>query len=762
MMHKGLISAILILIAYILTCIAVWTGPYFQSAVSISVGEVALARVVATRDVENPLATDHNRAEAQTRAYSMPPVTTLDTSIDEHVFDALNTFFDRIDYIRTSYYFWLITHEEAYQAAYEQWQQDQSDWERAHRRWQQQMNASADEDETEEPPEPEAPATEFIFETEDFSYEEQFAPTFVLFSPSQQQFLLNLPEREYEDFYEILQETIRSTLEDPGIAEVNALALTEVRRILTDLTANEESTNIGLLVIESVLRPNRVFNEAADQIARQEIAEDYERVYLLQYEIIVDENQIITEEAFAIMESLGMLEADWQRDVVPLIGIFILVAVTIFACCYFIYFYRAKIVKRPKDALLLLTLYILILAVIWVIDGAPFYFAPILVFTMLVAMLISTRIAMLLNLGLTIIAYFVIDGTIQYMIFFMISGSLICLFAKYTTERSKIMMVGLLAALSNFILAIAILLAFEPHQAIYSVPALMTTGAIAALSGILAVIIAVGSLPLWEVTFGVVTPLKLLDLTNPTNPLMRRLTLEAPGTYHHSLIVANLAESAAYDIGANPHIARAGGYYHDIGKLKYPQYFAENITGPSPHDEMDPYDSAQIIISHISHGLDLAAEYRLPPFIREIIEEHHGTSLVRYFYCKAKDEAEASEEKKLNVDKNDFKYPYTTPKSRESAIVMLADRIEATVRAMMTKGNDIGSMQELINKMIKENLTNDTLADSQLSISDVDTIAKSFYRVLKGMYHERIPYPQESQEVESHEVDEESSIVRKV
>jgi len=289
---------------------------------------------------------------------------------------------------------------------------------------------------------------------------------------------------------------------------------------------------------------------------------------------------------------------------------------------------------------------------------------------------------------------------------------------------------------------------------------LMTTGAIAALSGILSVIIAVGSLPLWEVTFGVVTPLKLLDLTNPTNPLMRRLTLEAPGTYHHSLIVANLAESAAYDIGANPHIARAGGYYHDIGKLQYPQYFAENITGPSPHDDMDPFDSVQIIISHIAHGLDLATEYRLPQFIRDIIQEHHGTSVVRYFYCKAKDIAEldASEEtEKPTINKEDFSYPYTTPQSRESAIVMLADRIEAAVRAMMAQGKDIGSMQELINKMIKENLANDTLADSQLSISDVNTIAKSFYRILKGMYHERIPYPQEPQEE-----DEENSIVRRI
>jgi len=256
------------------------------------------------------------------------------------------------------------------------------------------------------------------------------------------------------------------------------------------------------------------------------------------------------------------------------------------------------------------------------------------------------------------------------------------------------------------------------------------------------VVIAVGSLPLWEVLFGVVTPIKLLDLTNPTNPLMRRLTIEAPGTYHHSLIVANLAESAAYDIGANPHIARAGGYYHDIGKLKYPQYFSENITGRNPHEDMDPLSSAQIIISHIAYGQTLAAEYRLPLFLRDIIYQHHGTSLIRYFYCKAKD-MENLEDASTIVDKDDYHYPYMIPQSKEAAVVMLADGIEAAVRSMMNQGKDIGDMEAMINKMIKDKLADGSLADSRLSIRDVDVIGKSFYRVLKGMYHERIPYPQE-------------------
>ncbi|MCL2421876.1 MAG: HDIG domain-containing protein, partial [Defluviitaleaceae bacterium] len=223
--------------------------------------------------------------------------------------------------------------------------------------------------------------------------------------------------------------------------------------------------------------------------------------------------------------------------------------------------------------------------------------------------------------------------------------------------------------------------------------------------------------------------------------LMRRLTLEAPGTYHHSLIVANLAESAAYDIGANPHIARAGGYYHDIGKLKSPHYFMENITGVNPHDDMDPLSSTQIIVSHITNGLELAADYRLPQFLRDIIYEHHGTTLIRFFYSKAK-ALETPGDPQTEVNEDNYRYPCRIPQSRESAIVMLADVIEATVRSIMAQGKDVGSIKELINKMIKDKLTDGSLADSKLSIRDVDIISNSFYRVLKGMYHERIPYPQ--------------------
>ena len=739
-MKNRLINAMLVLIAYLLTCAAVFTGQYFQSAMIVRVGDVSLQRIVATRDIENVIATAENRAEAAAVAETVNPIaaTLLDVTLNENTFNNLYLFFDRLEIIRTEHTQWLLEQEEAYQQAYTIWQQEVEQW----AQWELRL-AQPEQPENEVEEEqvaPIRPSEEFVFEHGIFPMEEQFSRLPVLLSLSQQEFLLNLSETELGGFYDALLATAEFILDHPGIMEVDSQVLLAVQQKLGELII--DVLDVGYTILADCLVPNRMFDEDIFLSLRQGIAEDYEVVMVLENQVIVGEGEIITEEAYAIMESLGMLETEWTRDIVPLVGIFIIVAVTMLICCWFIFFYRRRIISHIKEALLLFTLYSGIMFVLWALDGVGFYFMPILIFTMLIAMLIDSRTAAILNLGFTVIAYFVVDGTMHYMLFFILAGSIICLLARYTTERSKIMMVSILAAFFNFILTVAISFAFDPHRVDYSFDSIAIVGAFAALNGVLTVIIAVGSLPLWEAVFGMVTPIKLLDLTNPTNSLMRRLTIEAPGTYHHSLIVANLAESAAYDIGANPHLARAGGYYHDIGKLKYPQYFAENITGINPHDEMDPIASAQIIVSHINYGKTLAAEYRLPQFLRDIIHEHHGTGLIKYFYCKAKEKVALSGSE-YEVNEEDYRYPFNIPQSRESAVVMLADGVEAAVRSMMAQGKDVNDMKELINKMIMEKLTDGSLADSKLSIRDVDTIAKSFYRVLKGMYHERIPYPQE-------------------
>ncbi|MCL1998714.1 MAG: HDIG domain-containing protein [Turicibacter sp.] len=739
-MNNRVFNGILIVVAFLITCIAVFTSQYFQSALVVSVGDVAMQRVAAPRAMENVLATARNREEALARSEEANPdiATFLDTSRNIYTVNNIYNFFNVLDGIRGDYVAWNAEQAINMQLAHAEWLHEIETW-NAH------IEILDDFDE----PVLNEPSAEFIFETEPFNLQEHFVGLPPLLSPTLQEFLLNLSAEEYTELLYNLQEVAELVLEAPGIAVVNDFQVAEnLNNALEQIFgyANTEEvinrTNIGRVILMASLEPNRVFDANLFHNLQQEIADNYETVTLAPNQTIVALGEPISEEAFAMMEALGMFDSDWTRDIVPLTGIFIILAAIMLTSCWFIFLYRRKIISQSKEGLLIFTLYSAMLAVLWLIDGSEFYLMPILAFTMLIAMLVDSRTGAVLNLGFTIIAYFVAGITVEHVIFFMLSGSLICLLARNTTERNKIMMVSLLAAFFNFILAVAIVLAFEPHQVTYSVEQVLLVASFAAINGVLAVIISIGSLPLWEVAFGVVTPIKILDLTNPTSPLIRRLTIEAPGTYHHSLIVANLAEAAAIDIKANPHMARACGYYHDIGKLKYPGCFAENITGASPHDRIKPKDSVKIIVSHVEYGITLAEEHRLPQFIKDVIPEHHGDSLIKYFYHKAKEENPDA-----TIAEAEFRYPFKNPQTKESALVMLADGIEASVRAVMAGDNrDSVDLRKMIENMVKGRLTNGSLADSQLTIKDVDTIIESFYRVLKGMYHERIPYPKDPEE----------------
>ncbi|MGN0762310.1 MAG: HDIG domain-containing metalloprotein, partial [Aristaeellaceae bacterium] len=229
-------------------------------------------------------------------------------------------------------------------------------------------------------------------------------------------------------------------------------------------------------------------------------------------------------------------------------------------------------------------------------------------------------------------------------------------------------------------------------------------------------------------------PSKLLELANPNHPLLRRLLIEAPGTYHHSIIVANLAEAAAEKIGANPFLARTGAYFHDVGKLKRPLYFKENQMGDNPHDRTDPYVSAAILTTHTRDGVQLAQKYHLPPEIQRIISEHHGDTPVMYFYHKALQQSDGKP-----VDIADFRYDGPRPCTKESAVIMLADTIEAAVRSMPDPTPQ--AIERFIEKLVRGKLEDGQLSNSPLTLRDIDGICEAFATVLNGVFHERIEYP---------------------
>ncbi|MBU3135905.1 HDIG domain-containing protein [Clostridium gasigenes] len=258
------------------------------------------------------------------------------------------------------------------------------------------------------------------------------------------------------------------------------------------------------------------------------------------------------------------------------------------------------------------------------------------------------------------------------------------------------------------------------------------------LGSIMSGVLAVGFLPFLESTFDIVTNIKLLEMSNPNHPLMKRLLMEAPGTYHHSVMVANLAEVATEEVGGNPVIARIGAYYHDIGKIKRPYFFGENQMGKeNPHNKITPNLSTLIIISHVKDGIELAKEYKVPKVIQDIIEQHHGTTLVKYFYYTMKNSAEKPED----IKEEDFRYPGPTPCSKEAGILMLADSVEAAVRSINEPTK--GKIEEMVNNIIKDKLHSDQLVNCDLTLRDLEKIRKCFLKVLNGIYHKRIEYPTE-------------------
>ena len=262
-----------------------------------------------------------------------------------------------------------------------------------------------------------------------------------------------------------------------------------------------------------------------------------------------------------------------------------------------------------------------------------------------------------------------------------------------------------------------------------------TYTASALVSGGLAAALTLGSFSLLGRLFGVTTALHLLELSHPNHPLLRRLMVEAPGTYHHSIMIGTLAERAAEQIGADPLLVRVSAYFHDIGKLVHPANFSENQAGlGNVHDLLDPCESARLIKEHVTQGVSYARQYHLPQVIEDGIWQHHGTNLVGYFYQQA---VAMYGESEINPD--DFRYPGPRPHSRETAILMLADGVEASVRA--APGIDADQIRAIIHRMIRERLHEGQLDDSNLTLRDLAVIEESFATVLQGLSHPRVQYP---------------------
>ncbi len=499
--------------------------------------------------------------------------------------------------------------------------------------------------------------------------------------------------------------------------------------------------NIIPSVLYTCVKPNMIIDQETTEEARQKAREAVEPVIYLQGQNIIREGDRITHSQIEMIRSLGLLN-DNHYDYSVYGGALVLTLLSMITLIMLLRLLMKDVLTDVRRLAVILIIQIICFGFASLATLLPsLYIIPIALGTILGTVLISYRAGLVLSIPLALLyagIATIANSTSFYDVLLIMMNTLTggiatVWFLKGMPQRVRVLVSGVFSALFVLVMiaGVKLLTGAETLDMIH-------TGIWALVGSLLSGVLAVALQPAFEGLFHLATPSRLLEITNPNQPLMKRLMLEAPGTYHHSIIVANLAEAAADQIGANAFLARAGAYYHDIGKLKRPGYFSENQRGVNPHEKTDPYVSAAILIAHTKDGALIAQKDRLPPEVQDIILQHHGVTPVMFFYHKA---LQLSDGK--HVDINDFRYAGPKPQSKEASIVMLADTIEAAVRSM--KDPTPKEIDQFIERLIRGKLEDGQLSDCPLSLRDIDQICTAFSGILKGVYHERIEYPKVQQ-----------------
>lgn len=531
----------------------------------------------------------------------------------------------------------------------------------------------------------------------------------------------------------ILSETgaiVAKTLDSAGLRA--SISETVIRLDETLEYYTDDAALTGRL-LSLLLQPNVEYNKDATDKARKAA---YERVINNPVMVnrgvrIISQGEVISPEAKAMLDELNLTVGagfDWVRFGSTLA---LVVLVSLVAILYFARYSSDLLFATPRNilALLLAVLLPLVMSAYLARDyplASPIYFAAVVV-----TAYFGLRTSIFLSSMLIIITMPMTAFNPTFPIVAILGCTIAALFTKGTNRHDNYARIILATSFVNAMTTMLVGLLQKESWGLITSNVTQAT-----VSGGLSVIIGIGIMPLFELIFNTVSPLRLIELSQPGHPLMKRLFVEAPGTSQHSMMVANLADTAAEAIGANAMIARVGSYFHDIGKLESPLMFTENQLGDNPHDRLTPLESARIITRHPEDSMTLGRKYRLPLPLLRIANEHHGTTRLQYFYDKAIAEAEAKGGAPPPVES--FCYRTPLPSSRESAIVMLADSVEA---AMRSEGvHKLEDAEKLISQIIRGKIDQDQLKKSGLSFADIETITQSFLQVYSGHFHERVPY----------------------
>lgn len=553
-------------------------------------------------------------------------------------------------------------------------------------------------------------------------------------------YLLKTPENDLKILFDKSKLTLINVL-NVGISEKDFdehVLDNIIKRHMAAETSKSQITVITAM-LEQILVPNLIVDEFATEIARknaQNAVKPYEVTFQKGDKILFEGEPVTKLKRDALRQAgYNLVEINFNG----LAGVFFVI---VFSMLIFLMyentFEKNSLDKNQTQIVALLSIILALIAVALPTGFSP-YVLPLPAYIMLISIVTNPRVAFVCA---TLMLSFLTLG-MQYDIQFMSSFVLINLAASVFmakvnfTRRFDLIKAGLYIASVGalFVVSIYMLEKFliDIENALILRDALFTF-----LNGVVSSMIVLGILPLLEKVFKIVTPYALAELADHNQPILRRLQMDAPGTYHHSLMVANLCEAAAEAIGANPILAKVGAYYHDIGKLKRPYFFVENQSSfgiENPHNKLNPKLSKMVVTAHTKDGVELAKEYKLPPIVNDFIMQHHGDGLASYFYNQA-----VKEEGAENVKEEQFRYPGPKPQTKEAAILMIADAVEAAVRAM--KASTQEEIDPIIKNIIDERIKDNQLSECPLTLADLKVIAETFSRILRGTQHNRIKYHQ--------------------
>lgn len=493
-----------------------------------------------------------------------------------------------------------------------------------------------------------------------------------------------------------------------------------------------------------LVKANAFYNAAKTEEAKQQARDSVDRisVTIREGEAIVRVGDRVTREDIEALNAFGLRQQEIRWESVAAHILFSLIVVLILELL--VLRLHPALWKRTRTSVITVVLIVLFVALGELMlplddDVIPYLF-PLPALSMILTVYFGPPLGITAGLAVGLVGAFVTGGSLE-MVTYIMAGTLMGALTLGRGDTLKAFLwSGLVVALTNGI--VIILFGFlSPEQDILRAVIRALVGIV---MGGLAASLALAAFFALSALLDVITPFQLMELSRPTHPLFRRLLLKAPGTYHHTLLLSNMAEEAANRVNANGMLARVGSYYHDIGKTMRPYFFTENQVGNvNPHERLDPRTSAQIIISHVRDGLDLADKYGLPSAIRAFIPEHHGTGLVLAFYRVAVVNAGDAGD---NIREEDFCYPGPKPQSKETAVVMLADSCEARVRS--TGPESAEEMDRIIRDTIKGKLDSGQLDEADLTFRDLDQIREAFLNVLQGVFHPRVRYPEPVKVVE--------------